>query len=113
MGTWKMVRRGHSKRGTIKSFGNGALLFGLDDTTFAQVVTAGFMQISSIMMMPEFLGPRFNAIVDPPLWLGRSLSAPFVAYKTLPEAKSQEMVSSVTIPAATTKKRRRNKKKSA
>lgn len=101
---------GTTLRGAFKFIGDGALLFGLDDSTYAHVITAGFMQISNLMMMPEFLGSSFNPIVDPPMWLGRTLSAPFVVEMPLPEVKSQETTASVVKSAAPNKRRRRKKK---
>jgi hypothetical protein len=103
---------GTTLRGAFKSIGDGALLFGLDETTYAHVVTAGFMQISSLMMMPDFLGPQFNAIVDPPMWLGRSLSTPFISEISLPAEKSLEKTTP-SVVKSTTPKRQRRKKKSA
>lgn len=66
---------GTTLRGVFKSMGSETLLGGLDDVTFAHVITAGFMQLAGIMMLPNFLGPTFNPIVDPPAWVGIYIAA--------------------------------------
>jgi TRIC channel len=66
---------GTTLRGAIKWVGNGILLLGLDDRTFAHVIMAGFMQVAGILMLPDFLGPSFSPIADPPVWIGRTLTS--------------------------------------
>lgn len=66
---------GTTLRAMIKSVGDGALLMGLDDSTFPHVIMAGFMQVAGILMLPDFLGPSFSLIVDPPIFVGRTISS--------------------------------------
>mmetsp|Transcript_5068 Transcript_5068/g.14418 ORF Transcript_5068/g.14418 Transcript_5068/m.14418 type:complete len:304 (-) Transcript_5068:77-988(-) len=101
---------GTTLRGAFKKLGDGALLFGLDDKTYAHVITAGFMQISSILMMPDFLGPSFNAIVDPPVWLGRTLSSSFVAAEgSVAGVNPQDATPNNVVKSGTPKRRRKKK----
>ena len=66
---------GTTLRGFVKAIGNGSLLGGLDDVTFAHVITAGFMQVAGLLMLPNFLGPTFNPILDPLVWVGETIAA--------------------------------------
>lgn len=106
---------GTTLRGIFKSIGDGALLFGLNDVTYAHVITAGFMQFSGIFMLPDFLGPTFNPIVDPLMWLGKSISATFPV-ENLPELEpspskpgTDKSTSEIDAPASKKKKKRKKK----
>ncbi len=99
--------------------GDGALLLGLNDSTFAHVATAGFMQLAGIMMLPNFLGPTFNPIVDPAMWLGRIITATFPV-ESPPELEQQalsktrtDISANDTEATAAGKKKRKRKKKMA
>lgn len=111
-------------RRAVHSIGDGALMFGLDDRTFAIVVTSIFMQITGIVMLPQFLGPSFSPIV----WLGDVLSRPFRIInpfptdKALPDANSatketdlatKESTNDQTIETPAKSKRRNRRKKKA
>eukprot|EP00934_Nitzschia_sp_Nitz4_P004707 Nitzschia sp. Nitz4//scaffold121_size67750//13507//16399//NITZ4_006063-RA/size67750-processed-gene-0.16-mRNA-1//-1//CDS//3329534336//4697//frame0 len=64
---------GVALRAIFKSVSGGALLFGLDDMTFATVATSAFMQVAGLLKLPQFLGPDYNPIVDPVFAVGRSM----------------------------------------
>lgn len=71
---------GTSLRAAVKTFGGAVVApLGLDDRTFAHVVMAGFMLFAGILMLPDFLGPSFSPIADPPFWIGRTLSSSIVS----------------------------------
>lgn len=44
-------------RKTVYAVGDGALLMGLDERTFAMAFVAFFMQISGLLQLPHFFGP--------------------------------------------------------
>jgi hypothetical protein len=53
---------GISLRSAIKSTGIQGTL---DDKLFATLVVTGFMQLSGILMLPEFYGPSYNLLLLP------------------------------------------------
>lgn len=105
---------GTTLRGFVKSVGSGSLLGGLDDITFAHVITAGFMQVAGILMLPNFLGPTFNPIVDPATWLGKTIAAVLrVEEHEEVESSSAKKEIAHEVPANGIKKKRKRKKKVA
>lgn len=51
---------------TLRSFVKSTGLHGeFDDKTFAVLVVSTFMQITGILMIPEFLGPSWSPIMGP------------------------------------------------
>ena len=105
---------GTTLRGFVKSFGNGTLLGGLDDVTFAHVITAGFMQVAGILMLPNFLGPTFNPIVDPPSWVGKTIAAVLMVEEPEEvESSSAKKELDHEIQVNAIKKKRKRKKKVA
>lgn len=53
---------GISLRSAIQSTGIQGTL---DDKLFATIVVTGFMQLSGMLMLPEFYGPSFNLLLLP------------------------------------------------
>lgn len=114
---------GNALRSAVKSIGNGALLFGLDDATYAAVVTAAFMQIAGVMMLPQFFGPTFNPITDPVTAIGQVVSRPlsvvnpFPGDKGIPDSNIVDPVKEVPTNGETnnapSKKSKKRKKKVA
>jgi len=107
---------GTTLRKAIKAIGNGILVFGLDDKTFPHVVMAGFMQVAGILMLPDFFGPSFSLIADPPAFIGRTLSSrlmsptPVVAKeKPSAAASPSPVVAKENKPAAAKKRKRKTK----
>jgi hypothetical protein len=56
-------------RSTVYSIFGREILGDLDDRTFAFVVTSIFIQITGILMLPEFLGPSFSIFYNPFSWI--------------------------------------------
>jgi hypothetical protein len=112
-------------RNAVHSIGDGALLLGLDDRTFAILVTSVFMHIAGILMLPEFLGPSFSLIITPFLWVGRLVVQPFQVANPFPadkdytkkeytqEKTSMQATESDQTKVTTSKNRRKRKKKKA
>ena len=60
---------GSGLRSAIYAVVEPAKLGLLSDRVFAVFVMNMFMQVTGIMMMPQFFGPSFSPILAPYLWL--------------------------------------------
>ena len=58
-------------RTLVSLTGARIICWGLDDRTFAIVVTSAFMQYAGIIMLPHFYGPTFSPVFAPLMWLLR------------------------------------------
>jgi hypothetical protein len=112
-------------RRILHTVGDGALLGGLDDRTFAILVTSVFVQITGILMLPQILGPSFSPIITPWMWVVRSVTRPFRVVNPFPSDKdvtkktvkdtteSEQTTTNGKAAESATKKRRRRKNKTA
>lgn len=100
---------GKSLRGLVYSVISPALLGEVDDRVFAMFFMNVFMQVTGILMLPDFLGPSFNPIAAPFIWL-QSLTAPSSAKKRAILIKKQANTP-LQSQEASKKKKKKNKKK--
>jgi hypothetical protein len=62
-------------RKTVYSVGDGALLMGLDERTFAMAFVAFFMQVSGLLQLPHFFGPGYSPFYQVQTVVEKTLSA--------------------------------------
>jgi hypothetical protein len=104
-------------RKTVYAVGDGALLMGLDERTFAMAFVAFFMQVSGLLQLPHFFGPGYSPFFHVQTVVEKTLGA-FVTSSPVKESAEktkeiEEDEDGITQPSIATKKKKKKKKKTS
>ena len=101
---------GIALRSTVQSTGIQGIM---DDNLFATLVVTIFMQVSGVLMLPEFFGPTYNLLQAPKRMFDKlttTADSTFEIKGEDDELHAEKMINENT-PETTRKQRRKRKKK--
>jgi len=106
----KLGCMGIALRSTVQSTGIQGIM---DDNLFATLVVTIFMQVSGVLMLPEFFGPTYNLLLAPKRMFDKLTTTADSTFKIKGEddgLHAEKMIGENT-PETTRKQRRKRKKK--